>query len=290
MASARLNIVRRRESVAELERLGADAVMTMSPPPLRATSTRASRRRSATAVPSSSIRQRSIQTCVLSRSLGRAGLTPASTAPPSARSPPCSLRSGPACARCRWSRFAITSSAAAPCISITASRSTPGTSARRPAGSVRKEVAVQWNVSHVRLLDPRTGQLLREHRRHARRGQHAIHPDDRPARTPWTERPLPEVVRVAYPLWQRLLGGQRPSLGGYVTGTGARVGARRWRALTLPSIFCPQSLMKYRSQLLAIARVLLGRNSCSKRNDCGQEIGNINALRRRAPHSWLPSA
>jgi hypothetical protein len=190
MASARLNIVRRRESVAELERLGADAVMTMSPPPLRATSTRASRRRSATAVPSSSIRQRSIQTCVLSRSLGRAGLTPASTAPPSARSPPCSLRSGPACARCRWSRFAITSSAAAPCISITASRSTPGTTARRPAGSVRKEVAVQWNVSHVRLLDPRTGQLLREHRRHARRGQHAIHPDDRPARTPpSTDRP-----------------------------------------------------------------------------------------------------
>jgi len=139
MASARLNIVRRRESVAELERLGADAVMTMSPPPLRATSTRASRRRSATAVPSSSIRQRSIQTCVLSRSLGRAGPTPASTAPPSARSPPCSLRSGPACARCRWSRFAITSSAAAPCISITASRSTPGTTARRPAGSVTKK-------------------------------------------------------------------------------------------------------------------------------------------------------
>ena len=49
---------------------------------------------------------------------------------------------------------------------------------------------MQWNVSHVRLLDPRTGQLLREHRRHARRGQHAIHPDDRPARTPpSTDRP-----------------------------------------------------------------------------------------------------
>src|ERR687891_20475 len=47
-----------------------------------------------------------------------------------------------------------------------------------------QEVAVQWNASHVRLLDPRTGQLLREHRRHARRGRHAIHPDDRPARTP----------------------------------------------------------------------------------------------------------
>src|SRR5437667_910133 len=47
-----------------------------------------------------------------------------------------------------------------------------------------QEGAVQWNASHVRLLDPRTGQLLREHRRHAKRGRHAIHPDDRPTRTP----------------------------------------------------------------------------------------------------------
>src|SRR5712692_64900 len=80
---------------------------------------------------------------------------------------------------------------------------------------------------------------------------------------PWTERPLPEVVRVAYPLWQRLLGrpasesgtlrhgdgthgrsdrcrrsfvlpilcgsgfwgGQRPSLAHYVTGMGPMDGA-----------------------------------------------------------------
>ncbi len=53
-----------------------------------------------------------------------------------------------------------------------------------PPGWLGQEVAVQWNASHVRLLDPRTGQLLREHRRHAVRGRHAIHPDDRPARTP----------------------------------------------------------------------------------------------------------
>src|SRR5881296_1342221 len=53
-----------------------------------------------------------------------------------------------------------------------------------PPGWLSQEVAVQWNASHVRLLDPRTGQLLREHRRHAKRGRHAIHPDDRPARTP----------------------------------------------------------------------------------------------------------
>src|SRR5437867_8158526 len=55
-----------------------------------------------------------------------------------------------------------------------------------PPGSPGSEVAVQWNASHVRLLDPTTGQLLREHRRHAARGRHAIHPDDRPARTPPT--------------------------------------------------------------------------------------------------------
>jgi len=55
-----------------------------------------------------------------------------------------------------------------------------------PPGWLGSEIAVQWNASHVRLLDPDTGQLLREHRRHATRGRHAIHPDDRPARTPPT--------------------------------------------------------------------------------------------------------
>jgi transposase len=53
-----------------------------------------------------------------------------------------------------------------------------------PPGWLSQEVAVQWNASHVRLLDPRTGQLLREHRRQAMRGRHVIHPDDRPVRTP----------------------------------------------------------------------------------------------------------
>ena len=53
-----------------------------------------------------------------------------------------------------------------------------------PPGWLGQEVAVQWDASHVRLLHPRTGQLLREHRRHAKRGRHAIHPDDRPPRTP----------------------------------------------------------------------------------------------------------
>ena len=53
-----------------------------------------------------------------------------------------------------------------------------------PPGWLSQEVAVQWNARHVRLLDPRTGQLLREHRRQAMRGRHVLHPDDRPVRTP----------------------------------------------------------------------------------------------------------
>jgi transposase len=54
-----------------------------------------------------------------------------------------------------------------------------------PPGWLGREVAVQWDDHHVRLLDPATGRLLREHRRHPR-GRHAIHPDDRSARTPAT--------------------------------------------------------------------------------------------------------
>jgi hypothetical protein len=36
----------------------------------------------------------------------------------------------------------------------------------------------------VRLLDPRTGQLLREHAHQQQRGRHRIAPEDRPKRTP----------------------------------------------------------------------------------------------------------
>jgi len=48
---------------------------------------------------------------------------------------------------------------------------------------------VQWDGQTVRLLDPRTGQLLREHRWQAH-GQHRIAPADRPRRTP------PDVLAV----------------------------------------------------------------------------------------------
>ncbi len=52
-----------------------------------------------------------------------------------------------------------------------------------PPGWIGQRVHVQWNDLHVRLLAPKTGQLLREHLR-APRGWHRLHDDDRPARTP----------------------------------------------------------------------------------------------------------
>jgi transposase len=52
-----------------------------------------------------------------------------------------------------------------------------------PPGRIGHHLHVQWNDHHVRLLDPKTGLLLREHLR-APRGHHRIHDDDRPARTP----------------------------------------------------------------------------------------------------------
>jgi transposase len=52
-----------------------------------------------------------------------------------------------------------------------------------PPGWIGRRVQVQWNELHVRLLTPKTGQLLREHLR-APRGWHRLHDDDRPARTP----------------------------------------------------------------------------------------------------------
>lgn len=48
---------------------------------------------------------------------------------------------------------------------------------------IGRHVQVQWDHKHVRILDPRTGQLLREHWRQSR-GRHHIHDDDRPRQTP----------------------------------------------------------------------------------------------------------
>ena len=54
-----------------------------------------------------------------------------------------------------------------------------------PPGWIGRKVNVQWDALFVRLLDPRTGQLLREHRA-AKRGGHRIRDEDRPRRTPPT--------------------------------------------------------------------------------------------------------
>jgi transposase len=52
-----------------------------------------------------------------------------------------------------------------------------------PPGWIGRRVQVQWDERHVRLLDPKTGQLLREHLRQ-QRGGHRIKEEDRPRKTP----------------------------------------------------------------------------------------------------------
>ena len=52
-----------------------------------------------------------------------------------------------------------------------------------PPGWIGRQVRVQWDELYVRLLDPKTGQLLREHLRQ-KRGWYRIKTEDRPKRTP----------------------------------------------------------------------------------------------------------
>lgn len=52
-----------------------------------------------------------------------------------------------------------------------------------PPGWIGHRIQVQWNDLHVRLIAPKTGELLREHLR-APRGWHRIREEDQPARTP----------------------------------------------------------------------------------------------------------
>jgi transposase len=52
-----------------------------------------------------------------------------------------------------------------------------------PPGWIGRKVSVQWDAMFVRLLDPRTGILLREHLS-TKRGAHRIRDADRPRRTP----------------------------------------------------------------------------------------------------------
>lgn len=52
-----------------------------------------------------------------------------------------------------------------------------------PPGWIGRLIRVQWDERHVRLMDPRTGQLLREHLRQER-GRHRIDDQDRSPKTP----------------------------------------------------------------------------------------------------------
>lgn len=58
-----------------------------------------------------------------------------------------------------------------------------------PPGWIGRLVNVQWNDLYVRLLDPRTGQLLREHIRQ-KRGGYRIQNEDYPKRTPLSTQQL----------------------------------------------------------------------------------------------------
>src|SRR3954453_12444923 len=65
-----------------------------------------------------------------------------------------------------------------------------------PPGWIGRRVQVQWNSAHVRLMDSRTGQLLREHLRQ-QRGRHRIQEQDRPSRTPLSTEQLLLRAEVA---------------------------------------------------------------------------------------------
>ena len=52
-----------------------------------------------------------------------------------------------------------------------------------PPGWIGRKVQAQWDGIHVRIVDPKTGHLLREHLR-TRRGFHRIKERDKPSRTP----------------------------------------------------------------------------------------------------------
>lgn len=54
-----------------------------------------------------------------------------------------------------------------------------------PPGNIGRQLHVQWDGRVVRLIDPKTGALLREHLRQER-GRRAMRPEDKPTNTPPT--------------------------------------------------------------------------------------------------------
>lgn len=65
-----------------------------------------------------------------------------------------------------------------------------------PPGNIGCTLHVQWDDRRVRLLDPKTHELLREHHPQ-QRGRHRTRDEDRPARTPATTEQLLRRARVA---------------------------------------------------------------------------------------------
>ena len=77
-----------------------------------------------------------------------------------------------------------------------------------PPGWIGRLVKVQWDALHVRILDPKTHQLLREHVRQ-KRGWYRIQEEDHPKKTPlsttqllWRAPPAPDLTsaRSAKPI------------------------------------------------------------------------------------------
>ena len=109
------------------------------------------------------------------------GPIPASTAPPNDKWQSCSPRKSRSCSRCRSN------------LSLLPVRRAGGASGRLcrsrarllrpPPGWIGRQVQVQWDALHVRILDPRNYQLLREHLRQFP-GNYRINEEDRSNKTP----------------------------------------------------------------------------------------------------------
>ena len=81
-----------------------------------------------------------------------------------------------------------------------------------PPGWIGRRVHVQWNAAQVRLIDPLSGQLLREHLRQ-QRGRHRIQDQDRPTRTPLSTKQLLCRAETAGPHIGALCQAMHQSLG-----------------------------------------------------------------------------
>jgi transposase len=87
-----------------------------------------------------------------------------------------------------------------------------------PPGWIGRSVQVQWDELFVRILDPRTGQLVREHVRQ-KRGWYRIQEQDHPQRTP---------LRISQLLWRATrVGPQAGALCNLIYQHEAEVGVRR---------------------------------------------------------------